>query len=376
MASPAVPNDGRLGRFTVQDVELGDEGPKTITAELTDLYGNRAPEPLEVNINLDMTPPPVAFERIVNDQGEEGAQWDEEAQNWVTGLPRVRVVGRTDTTYCGARVRWGINEFVPDQLDTFPAGPGEPDSVRFRIPMSAPPLTPDDPEELVRYYVESFDEAGNVSSEPLDILWAAAGKETILSWDDSEPGSIGNYVSGQPGMAVAVMFQAPTWANFVNGLEIYIANDFSDCPDDPTNPSSVRPFTVWVWKCTADERPGARANEGYVPFGAPCECPENQLVEIRLPNAVAITSNQSFPDKKFFVGIEWQYRYNPNVGCDHNPPIDSRSFRWNWSTWEMQTFDIIIHAIVSDLETTEGGARTAVLSPVRVQAGETPNASD
>lgn len=357
VAHPPAPNEGGLGRFTVDDVELGAEGAKEIRGIVTDLYGNRADSDIEINIYLDMHAPPVAFEDLLD------AQWElvDETWMWVTGVPSVTLVGRTDTTAALARVRYGINEFSPAEAETFANAPGEPDSIRFWVPMTAPLLTPANPDSLVTYYVEALDDAGNASSIPIQLNWAAAGKETVLSWDDSDYGQNGNRVTGQPGMALAVGFQAPPWANYVVGMELFFMNDFNDNPTDPQAPTTA-PFLAYVWEPGGDMRPAATANDGYTPFPW-YVAPEDELVPFFFSNSVDITNNSNFPDKQFFVGIEFQFRNNPIVGLDVDGVIDERSFRWNWSEWEpATTADYIIHAVVSDLQHTEG-SRTAVLAP-------------
>jgi len=365
-AYPAAPDEGGLGRFTVSDVDLGEEGPKHITGIVTDLYGNRAEDALEVNMVLDMTPPPVAFETLID------AQWDTvdvegvPTEMWQTGLPAVTLVGRTDTTYAIAQARYGINAFTAERDSTFPGQPGEPDSVRFWIPMTSPPLTTSNPDSMVNYYVEALDEAGNTSSEMFQLNWAAAGKETSIYYEDGDIGYIGNTVSGQPGMKLAVLFQAPPWANFMIGMELFIANDNIVNPDNPYAPTT-KPFYAYVWYPGGDLRPLSPANTGHIPF-AENTCPEDTLVSFYLPNAINITNNEEFPDKQFFAGIEFIHRNNPYVGLDADPPIDSRSFRYNWSEWEMATTDYIIRAIVSDLQATGGEkGRVARVKPTLVR---------
>jgi hypothetical protein len=341
------------GRFTVESVDLGDEGPKDIQAVISDLFGNEGP-PVTISVTLDTTAPTVAFVNLRD------AQWDDVEGRWTTGVPRIELVCTSDTTATGARVRYGINEFRADSLGM------EGDRVRYRIPMTSPPLTPAHPESLVHYQVEAFDDAGNIGAEALTIFWAAAGKETVLSWDDGHPNFIQNNTTGQNGMQLAVYFQAPPWANYVTGAEFYIMNDNQTNPNDPQAPST-RPFRIFVWRPTQDERPGIKANDGYTPCGEFGCYPEAQLVGWDFPNAIDITNHQQFPNKTFFLGMEWLHRNNPYIGLDPDDPIDSRSFRWNWTEWEMMTLDAIVHARVSDLQSTGDKARTAVLKPVAVE---------
>jgi len=352
--------DGRgqgIGRFTVEGVDLGSEGPKEIEAVVTDLFGNRSAEPVTISVTLDTTAPAVALADL------RGAQWDDTEERWTTGVPTIELICTSDATASGARVRYGINEFRPDSLGS------DGDAVRYRIPMRAPPLSPADPESLVRYHIEAFDEAGNVGAEPLTVLWAAAGRETVLSWDDGEPNFIQDYTTGQNGMQLAVCFQAPAWANYITGAEFYIMNDNETNPNDPEGPST-QPFRIFVWRPTQDERPGVPANDGYLPCSHYACYPEDQIVWWNLPNAIDITNDQQFPDKTFFLGMEWLFRSNPRIGLDRDEPIDSKSFQWNWERWEILPLDAIVHARVSDLQSTGAGARTAVLRPVAVGAIE------
>jgi len=345
------------GRFTVESVDLGDEGPKEIEAVITDLFGNGTDDPVTISVILDTTAPSVAFVNL------RGAQWDDVEARWTTGVPRVELVCTADTTASGARVRYGINDFRPDSLGA------EGDRTRYRIPMTAPPLSPTHPESLVHYQIEAFDDAGNVGAEPLTIYWAAAGKETVLTWDDGHPNFIQNNTTGQNGMQLAVYFQAPAWANYITGAEFYIMNDNQTNPNDP-EAASTRPFRIFVWRPTQDERPGIKANDGYTPCGDLGCYPEAQLVGWDFPNAIDITNHQQFPNKTFFLGMEWLHRNNPYIGLDPDEPIDSRSFRWNWTTWEMMTLDAIVHARVSDLQIRDGEARTAVLKPIAIEVIE------
>jgi hypothetical protein len=352
--------DGRgegTGRFTVEGVDLMDEGPKEIEAIVTDVFGNRSPEAVTISVTLDTTAPSLAF------VGLRDAQWDAEMNRWTTGVPRITLVCESDTTAAGARVRHGINEFRPDSTGM------DGDEVRYRIPMMAPPLTPTRPESLVNYRIEAFDEAGNVGGEALTVYWAAAGKETVLSLDDGHPDFIQDYVTGQNGYELAVCFQAPPWANYITGAEFYIMNDNQTNPGDPQAPST-EPFRIFVWRPTQDERPGVKENDGYTPCGTYGCYPEDQIVWWNLANAIDITNHEHFPNKTFFLGMEWLARSNPRIGLDRSEPIDSASFLWDWERWERLPLDAIVHARVSDLQTANGAARTAVLTPISVRVVE------
>lgn len=358
VASPAVPYDGRLGRFTVENVELGDEGPKTIRGVVTDLYGNRALVDLVADVLLDMTAPPASLETVID------AEWEAADNRWTTGETWITAVARTDTTAGGSRVRYGINEFLPESTYVFPGTPGEHDSMRVWIPMKRPALTVSNPDSLVHYFMEAFDGAGNVSADPFDVYWVAVGKETALSWDDGDAASYDDQISGLQGIKYAVRFDAPAWANFVTGMEIFVGIDSEQNPEDPMAPST-RPFTAWIWYPDVDLSPGASANQGYEPFGD-YGYPENALVRFYFANAIDITNDAEFPSKQFCAGIEIQHKNNPYLRYDTDLPHDGRSYRWNYTEWTPwgtdpgQERDLIIHAVVSDLEAS-GEGRTAVI---------------
>jgi len=361
VAAPAVPYDGGQGRYTVEHVSLGLEGEKTIRVVTTDLYGNVARNPVILNIDLDMTPPPVVFETI---NPPEDVTYNPDELRWETGVPRVRLVGRTDTLAAGQRVRYnGINTFEPDSTYAFPAGAGLPDSLRFWVPMTVPPLTTANPDSQITYFVESYDYAGNISSVPVELYWNAEGKDTVLTYSVvDEPISFDDYVTGQSGMMEAVGYQAPVWANYVVGIRYFIGNDGETDPVNPQTPTT-KAFTAWVWRPNSDStpQPGSTANDG---MNSGEHYPEMEWLQLNLPNPVDISNNEQFPNKVFFVGLEWENRNNPPIGKDATPgEVDYNSWRLPWyPPWELlETADVMIEAIVSDIPSSAEGARTVTL---------------
>ncbi len=349
----------QFGQFSVQNVELGEEGPKTIRAQITDTVGNEA-DPLEITVLLDMTAPPSELVRVTDSTFKDSLGW------WETGVTRLRAIGLTDTTASTQRVRFGINEFVATTKETLPAGPGEPDTVRFEVPMQAPLLTEESPEDTVTYYLEAIDDAGNVGSERFEILWVVEGKDTTLAWDDGDYGQFSSYITGRQNWEAAVLFQAPVWANYVTEIHYFIMNDDQDNPDDPEAPTTDA-FTARVYYPSSPDSPqpgevanGIGANTGDL-------YPENAWLEFRLPESVDITSFQSFPNKQFFVGMRWESRFNPRLGYDNSEPIDFKSYLKDLGgEWVLDARDFMIRAVVSDIPGGKG--RTATLLPRRVTA--------
>ena len=363
-SSPAIPDDGLGGRFTVEEVSLGVEGMKILRAKITDLYGNVASgtETPMVTIFLDQTPPPIAFEGI------EGAEWVDTLGFWgdgfwESGLPSVTVSGSTDTSALGARLRVGIDQHVASELvaDTLSS------VVNFAIEVPSPPLTGGHADTLINYFLESFDAAGNVNAEPLFLHWEVEGKEEELSQDDGVYNNHAHAIALRPGEMVAVRYQAPTWANYVTKLIFYNANDYVDHPTDPQGATSKQ-FTAWIWHTTVpDSMPGVPGNEGYTPFSEPGMYPEDAWVEITFPNAIDITDNSHYPNKTFFIGIEWEFRENPRIYEDHSEPIALKSFYFDLIAWNLRDVDTMIRAVVSDVPFLDGTGREAVLVPVPVR---------
>ncbi len=359
LSSPAIPDDGLGGRYTVEGVSLGEEGMKSIRARVTDLYGNevaRSDAPT-VTIILDQTAPPVGFEGI------EGAVWVDTLSFWESGLTRVTISGSTDTTASGARIRTGLKEYPATAFDTLPDG-----VLNFAIEVPSPPLSGGHADTTINYYLESFDAAGNVADELLVLHWEVEGREEELLQDDGDYDSHDHTIQLWPGERVAVRYQAPTWANYITKLIFYNANDQETNEHDPEAPTS-KPFTAYVWRATQDTLPSATPhNDGYTPFSEPGQYPEDEWVTLTFPNPIDITNNAQFPNKKFFLGIQWMVRENPRIYEDHSAPLALKSFDYDRvDGWERRDVDTMIRAIVSDVPSLDGKGREAVLVPTRVR---------
>ncbi len=153
--------------------------------------------------------------------------------------------------------------------------------------------------------------------------------------------------TAQVGQVLAAGFQAPEGTQYLLGARIYIMDDGLANPNGPGLPTTM-PFTVWAWE-SVDGTPGAPANDGYLPFTDFAECPEDVWVEITLPEPIDITDPVSFPDRRFFIGLEWEHRNNPVLGLDLDPPFSSQTVHWDWISWSVvDTADVLIRAVVSD----------------------------
>lgn len=185
---------------------------------------------------------------------------------------------------------------------------------------------------------------------------SASRTEAVLAWDSGLPPE--NLVTGDVGQKIAVRFQAPAWALCVTEIHFYIMNDLVDNPMNPELPTT-EDFLAYVWTPTSGTPivPDLPANEG-VNSGE--MYPEDAWLHLVLPEAVNISDPSEFPDRVFFVGLEWLHRLNPYLGDEcFGGPIDYMSWHFIWSDWELRTLgDTMIRAVVSDTCVTPVEGRT------------------
>jgi hypothetical protein len=358
--------------FTVEDVDLGEEGMKHIVAKITDLYGNVASdaETPRVTIALDLTAPPAVVDTVANAALKDTvAPWGD--FYWTSGQPQIMVQGTTDASAAGARIMYGAEEYDAPSLD---AVSGDPDARQFTITLPIPKLTTGETEITILYRLEVYDAASNVTFDIVPVHWRILAQEVELKHDDGHYDYFQHTVtSNYANQMIAVRFQAPTWANYVTKIKFYSANDQQDNEIHPDQ-SSARPVILWVWRCSADSLPGAKANNGMPlggagPYGG---YPEDAWVTTELSNAVNITNNDLFPDRKFFVGLEWLWRGSPAIYEDHASAtnvINYASYFWNFSEWVLRRdADTMIRAFVSDVP--GGNGRVAEITPTIVRVPE------
>ncbi len=166
-------------------------------------------------------------------------------------------------------------------------------------------------------------------------------EDTVLAWDD---GTAESETTGQSGMKLAVGFQAPVWAVSLVGIQYYIMDDNVENPANPGAPTT-KPIIAYVWQPNQDMLPGLIATEEFVGEGYE----EEAWLTVYLETPLDISDPDDFPDRYFFVGLEWLHRSNPIIGLDADLPIHYASFRWNWYEWEQFTgHNVMIRAIVRD----------------------------
>jgi hypothetical protein len=171
---------------------------------------------------------------------------------------------------------------------------------------------------------------------------SASRRDTVLAWDDGNYGSIYDGVTGQAGMALAVMFQAPPWANYITEIQYFIMVDGTV---DPTEALAAR-----VWKPDPDMLPEYPAVEWQFVAGG---YPKDAWLEVTLTQPVDITDPAEFPDRIFFVGLTWWHMYNPIIGIDLDPPIDCHSYRgYEPGWWELLVeADAMVRVVVAESAT-------------------------
>ena len=171
-----------------------------------------------------------------------------------------------------------------------------------------------------------------------------ARRETVLFWDDWESYTLDPFV-GLVGERVCVFFQAPPWARSVAGLQVFISND--GIPAEPPDIWTTEPFLAYVWRVTPGEpRPslavcyGANSGSDYV---------EDELLELRFPEPVSIEDYAVFPDKHFFVGLEWLHESNPIVLAAAPGPLVYKTWEYRSGHWDIcLDRNVMLRAIVTD----------------------------
>jgi hypothetical protein len=141
---------------------------------------------------------------------------------------------------------------------------------------------------------------------------AADARRETLSYDDGEYAVIDSSVAGETGTALAVLFQAPSWATALVEVQ-YL---FVDTGSAEGELDRLPAFQVTAWSpddsLLPEDPPVAAASSGesYQP---------GEWAPFAFPEAVSLTDSEVFPDRKFFVGLEWLADLSPAVGVDTGP---------------------------------------------------------
>jgi hypothetical protein len=176
---------------------------------------------------------------------------------------------------------------------------------------------------------------------------ARAFRETVLAWDDGAYDAYNHRVVGLAGDMLAVMFRAPHWANTLVRVYYHVANDSIIHPVNPDWPTT-KPFLATFWKPDSrpDPRPGDLATEQAETDSM---YDEDTWLEYVLPMPLDISDADQFPERQFFVGLEWLHDLNPYLMYDVSAPLDDMGWASDGVTWSrFEDGDIMIRAIVSD----------------------------
>ena len=174
----------------------------------------------------------------------------------------------------------------------------------------------------------------------------APRSEIELSWDDGS--AEGGFTEGA-GRKIAVGFYAPEGALSLIAVRFYIMDDGVLNPVDPELPTTA-PFTVYVWRPIGSSgEPGPLGSDGYLPFTNYGQYPEDAWVEVVFPEPIDLSDEEHFPNHKFHVGLEWEWRENPVLGLDLDAPFSGETWLWDWDTWAVvDTVNALIRAVVCD----------------------------
>jgi hypothetical protein len=181
----------------------------------------------------------------------------------------------------------------------------------------------------------------------LPVAAHASRTEEVLYWDSDSPECL---LSGSPGDRLAVKFHAPEWAVWVTEIRFYIHNDFVDHPVDPWLPTTES-FVAYVWSPTA-ELPAVPDLPVIAGVDSGTSYPEDAWLHLTLPEPVNISDPSEFPDRTFFVGLEWLHMLNPFIGDDaFGGPVDYKSYFQHdqLPEWQLRVSgDAMVRAVVCD----------------------------
>ena len=179
-------------------------------------------------------------------------------------------------------------------------------------------------------------------------LGAGGGRDQqVLAWDDGGP-AIPLYPFPLDSMRVAVMFQAPEGYTWLRSIQCYICNDQVIDPEDPSVPTTG-PCVLCVWRPANDGSQPPPDGDPVYAFDSGEGYQEDTWVEFAPPQELDLSDPTVFPERTFFVGIQWLTAWDPVLGFD----VDPLEFGYTWlslpNDWT-QTMDrtAMIRAVVSD----------------------------
>jgi hypothetical protein len=169
---------------------------------------------------------------------------------------------------------------------------------------------------------------------------AERARRETLRYDDGEYAVVDSVVVGEAGSALAVAFQAPPWA--VALVEVQYL--FVGASREEAVVQRAAPFLVTVWSPDAGFLPEDPA-VAVVNSGESYEL--GSWAPFALPAAVSLTDTEEFPDRTFFVGLQWVTDLAPAVGVDTGEGLIG-VFNDGVSWQELTGGTGMIRAVVSD----------------------------
>ena len=171
--------------------------------------------------------------------------------------------------------------------------------------------------------------------------------ELVLSWDDGEPET---HIALETDDRAAVGFQAPSVSSRLVGFQFYACDDGAVNPIHPMLPTTA-PFLFQVWRVysSSQVRPGDLVYPGYVPFPDWYSYPEDQWLDIVLPNPIDVGDTETFPEGWFFIGLKWMHDGNPWLGVDSDLPHHDVGWKHEVLSWiPVEEGDVLLRAVVQD----------------------------
>jgi hypothetical protein len=188
----------------------------------------------------------------------------------------------------------------------------------------------------------------------------ATRQDTVCLWlqYDTDTGNgdvFADFVTGQPQMEMANVFDVPRYFDdaelYLSGAAVFVKDHF-DTVD-------TSPFRLKVRNVYEGGTPGQEFFSQDIPGGYPIE--EWLLIDL----TTETTPGLPVEDRTAFsVGVYCLERYNPYIGVQAIDEPHLRSYRWNWSTWQLYAYgDFGIRAKVCAIPTS--GAEESAWATVK-----------
>ncbi|MBD3367157.1 MAG: hypothetical protein GF405_03140 [Candidatus Eisenbacteria bacterium] len=161
-----------------------------------------------------------------------------------------------------------------------------------------------------------------------------------------------------------MLFQAPEGFPWLGAIRCFICNDNWTDPDHPEM-TTTDPFIATVWAPVQIDDDIFPAHPPVVEFHSGAHYWEDSWVRFDLPQAIDLRDPTIFPERTFFVGMQWLSIYNPVLGYDAEVIPGGRTCNTFSMDWQCGTESAaMIRAVVSD----EDGTSVEIDSWGRIKA--------